>query len=73
MQRFKSPRQARRFLSAHGPIRQHFHPCRHRLSAADYRLTRVGAFQAWSEATCAQPLPDVLLASASLFAVRRLT
>lgn len=25
MQRFKSPRQAQRFLSAYGPIRQHFH------------------------------------------------
>lgn len=54
MQRFKSPRQAQRFLSAYGPIRQHFHPCRHRLSAADYRLTRAQAFKAWSEITCAQ-------------------
>lgn len=51
MQRFKSPRQAQRFLSAHGPIRQHFHPCRHRLSAAEYRQTRARAFDTWAEIT----------------------
>jgi hypothetical protein len=33
MQRFKSPGHAQRFLSAYGPIRQHFRPSRHRLSA----------------------------------------
>jgi len=54
MQRFKSPRQAQRFLSAHGLIRHHFHPCRHRFSAADYRLSRARAFEAWSEITCAR-------------------
>ena len=48
MQRFKSPGQAQRFLSAHAPIRQHFHPCRHRLSAAEYRQTRARAFDAWA-------------------------
>lgn len=37
MQRFRMPGQAQRFLSAHGPIRQHFHPSRHRLAAAEYR------------------------------------
>ena len=34
MQRFKSPDQAQRFLSAHGIIYGHFRPRRHRLSAA---------------------------------------
>src|SRR4051812_13684994 len=37
MQRFKSPGQAQRFLSAYGPIAQHFRPHRHRLSAPEYR------------------------------------
>ena len=37
MQRFRTPGQAQRFLSAHGPTRQHFHPSRHRLAAAEYR------------------------------------
>src|SRR2546430_7900843 len=35
MQGFKSPGLAQRFLSAHGPIAQHFRPRRHLLSAAD--------------------------------------
>jgi putative transposase len=33
----KSPGQAQRFLSAQGPIVQHFRPRRHRLSAPDNR------------------------------------
>jgi putative transposase len=33
MQGFKSPRHAERFLSAYGPIAQHFRPRRHRISA----------------------------------------
>ncbi len=37
MQRFKSPGQAQRFLSASGPIAQHFRPRRYRLSASVYR------------------------------------
>jgi putative transposase len=53
MQRFTSPRQAQRFLSAHGPIRQHVYPYRHRLAAAEYRQTRAEAFDAWTEITCA--------------------
>jgi putative transposase len=36
MQGFKSPGQAQRFLSAYGPIAQHFRPRRHRLSASVY-------------------------------------
>ena len=53
MQRFKSPGQAQRFLSAHGPIRGHFHPRRHRMSAAEYRRVRAAAFQVWQQETCA--------------------
>ena len=36
MQGFKSAGHAQRFLSAYGPITQHFRPRRHLLSAADY-------------------------------------
>src|SRR6267154_1939423 len=35
MRRFKSPGQAQRFLSAFGPILDHFRPKRHRLTAED--------------------------------------
>lgn len=52
MQRFKSAAQAQRFLSAHGPIRQHCRPPRHRLPAAAYRARRTAAFEVWSEVTC---------------------
>jgi putative transposase len=54
MQRFKSAGQAQRFLSAHGPIREHFHPRRHRMTAAEYRLARAAAFEAWQQETCAR-------------------
>src|ERR671912_142834 len=37
MQGFKSPGHAQRFLSAYGPIAQHFRPRRHQLSAHAYR------------------------------------
>ncbi len=37
MRRFKSPGQAQRFLSAFDPIRGHFHPKQHQLSATRYR------------------------------------
>ncbi|MDP9312683.1 MAG: IS6 family transposase [Chloroflexota bacterium] len=49
MQRFKSARHAQRFLSAFGPIREHFCPRRHRLKAADYRGERAHRFQVWNE------------------------
>ncbi len=39
MRRFKSPGHAQRFLSAHGPIRDHFCPRRHRLKAHAYNWT----------------------------------
>jgi putative transposase len=37
MRRFKSAKQAQRFLSAFGPIAGHFQPRRHRLRAGEYR------------------------------------
>ena len=51
MQRFKSPGQAQRFLSAYGPIAQHFRPRRHLLSAPDYRHEMGQRFQMWDEIT----------------------
>lgn len=54
MQRFKSPGHAQRFLSAFGPIREHFCPRRHLLKAAAYRQERAHRFQVWNEVTGAQ-------------------
>jgi putative transposase len=56
MQRFKSVAQAQRFLSAHGPIRQHGRPPRHRMPAAAYRAHRSVAFRVWSEVTCVRTM-----------------
>ena len=49
MRRFKSAGHAQRFLSAFGPIREHFCPRRHRLRAEEYRRERVRRFQVWNE------------------------
>ena len=54
MQRFKSPRQAQRFLSAHSFIYGHFRPRRHLLTACSYRMMRALAFKVWQEETCAR-------------------
>ncbi|MDP9378878.1 MAG: IS6 family transposase [Chloroflexota bacterium] len=51
MQRFKSAGHAQRFLSAFGPIREHFCPRRHLLKAVDYRAERQRRFQVWNEVT----------------------
>jgi putative transposase len=51
MQRFKSSGQAQRFLSAYGPIAQHFRPHRHRFPAPDYRQELRKRFQTWREIT----------------------
>jgi len=51
MQRFKSPGHAQRFLSAYGPIAQHFRPQRHRLAASAYRQELQKRFQTWREIT----------------------
>jgi putative transposase len=54
MQRFKSPRQAQRFLSAHSMIYGHFRPQRHLITAAQYRHARAEAFEVWQQETCAR-------------------
>ncbi len=54
MRRFKSAGHAQRFLSAFGPIREHFCPRRHRLRAEDYRRERARRFQVWNEVTSLQ-------------------
>jgi putative transposase len=51
MQGFKSPRHAQRFLSAYGPIAQHFRPRRHLLPAPIYRQEMTQRFQTWQETT----------------------
>jgi putative transposase len=51
MQGFKSAGHAQRFLSAYGPIAQHFRPRRHLLSAADYRQEMRNRFESWAEMT----------------------
>jgi putative transposase len=51
MQRFKSPGHAQRFLSAYGPIAQHFRPRRHRWSAPAYRQELQQRVQVWGEIT----------------------
>ena len=54
MQRFKSPGQAQRFLSAHTLIYGHFRPRRHLMTAEQYHRSRDKAFQIWRQETCAQ-------------------
>src|SRR5215813_1063063 len=51
MQRFKSPGHAQRFLSAYGPIAQHFRPRRHRFSAPAYREEMRQRFATWRAIT----------------------
>jgi len=45
MKRFKSARQAQRFLSTHDPINNLFLRPRHRMTATDDRAGRTRAFQ----------------------------
>jgi putative transposase len=51
MRRFKSAKQAQRFLSAFGLISGHFQPRRHRLRAREYRAILQTRFQTWNEVT----------------------
>jgi putative transposase len=51
MQGFKSPGHAQRFLSAYGPIAQHFRPRRHCMSAPEYRQIMRDRCQVWGEIT----------------------
>ncbi|MBD1820988.1 IS6 family transposase [Cyanobacteria bacterium FACHB-DQ100] len=52
MRRFKSLGQAQRFLSAFEPIRGHFHPKQHELSAKRYREQLCQRFEEWREIAC---------------------
>jgi len=49
MQRFKSPEQAQRFLTAHSMIYGHFRPRRHLVTARHYRRARDKAFRIWRQ------------------------
>jgi putative transposase len=49
MRRFKSPGQAQRFLSAFGPIRDHFYPKQYQLTAPRYRQELRQRFEDWRE------------------------
>src|SRR4028118_2194685 len=49
MKRFKSPRQAQRFLSAHDQISNLFHLRRDHVTAVQHRAARTRAFGAWAE------------------------
>jgi len=51
MGRFKSPRQAQRFLSVHDQVQNVFRPRRHTLSAASYRQARADAHWIWGDIT----------------------
>ena len=49
MKRFKSARQAQRFLSAHDQINDLFHLRRDHVSASEYRAARARAFETWAD------------------------
>ncbi|GHO71515.1 IS6 family transposase [Ktedonobacter sp. SOSP1-52] len=51
MRRFTSPGHAQRFLSAFGPISDHFRPQRHRLCASGYRALMKERFGTWNDIT----------------------
>ena len=51
MGRFKSHRQAQRFLSAHDQINLIFRPRRYQLTATSYRHARNDAFSLWADYT----------------------
>ena len=50
MRRFKSMRQAQRFVTAHAAVQNLFNLGRHLVSARHYRDLRVRAFDDWSRA-----------------------
>ena len=53
MRRFKSSRQAQRFLSLHGVVRNLFCVGRHLLRSAHHQLLRSRSFEVWRTATAA--------------------
>ena len=50
MRKFKSVRQARRFVSAHAAVSNLFNLVRHLVRAENYRNLRMSAFGEWSRA-----------------------
>jgi putative transposase len=56
MRRFKSQRQAQRFLSCHGIVNNLFRLGRHHLKAGNYRILRERASAEWSRDSCVQNL-----------------
>ena len=50
MRRFKSVRQAQRFLTAHAAVHNLFNLGRHLVSSHHYRNLRISAFREWSRA-----------------------
>jgi len=53
MRRFKSMKQAQRFLSVHGVVNNLFRLGRHLTRACHYRMFRTQAFSEWQQVTCA--------------------
>ena len=53
MRRFKSPRQAQRFLSIHGVVQNLFRVGRHLLRSRNHRLLRSRSFEVWRKVTAA--------------------
>jgi putative transposase len=51
LQRFKSPEHAQQFLSAFGPISDHFRPRRHLFPAPEYHQAMRTRFASWRQAT----------------------
>jgi len=49
MKRFKSPRQAQRFLSVHDQVNNLFHLRRGHITAVQYRAARARAFEVWAD------------------------
>ena len=49
LKRFKSPRHAQRFLSAHDQVNNVFHLRRDHVTASEYRAVRARAFETWAE------------------------
>ena len=71
MRRFKSAGHAQRFLSAFGPIREHFCPRRHHLRAEAYRRERARRFEVWKRWRASKPrrktpADEVMISSVTL-------
>lgn len=49
MRKFKSPKQAQRFLSIHGQIRNLFGDHRYKMAANDQRMHLISASEQWQE------------------------